>query len=69
MPSKHGAMPYLLISSLYVNLWKCESDISHERLGTLFKFLVQTERARVGERRQCKPRRLSYWYGGCYLAQ
>jgi hypothetical protein len=46
-PQKHGAISYLIISPIYVNLWKRASDISHRRLGTLVKFLVQTERAQV----------------------
>ena len=38
MPSKHGARCHLFIH-FYVNLWKCECDISSNRLGPLFKFL------------------------------
>jgi hypothetical protein len=33
---------------LYVNLWKCEGDISGKRVGPLFKLPVQTERAQLG---------------------
>jgi hypothetical protein len=39
--------PAVCLFHLHVNLWKCEGDISGERSGPLFKFPVQTARARL----------------------
>jgi hypothetical protein len=39
--------PAFCLFHLHVNLWKCEGDISGERSGPLFKFPVQTARARL----------------------